>query len=240
MTPSWFEPVFRDLDAPFVHGMTNDRGPDLGSDPRLSDHARAVEQVGLAAGVEAIAWAHQVHGDVVLRVDGPGCAGDADALWTDRAGLAVMGRSADCPIVLIGGRRGDESPVWGMAHASWRSTALDITGRLLDAMIEGGLRPATVAAAIAPSAGPCCYEVGWDVREEFMARLGDAAADVFRPLQDRWILDLWSANSASLKRRGVFSECIELDGRCTICGRGFPSYRREGSDSGRFGVLLGC
>ena len=238
--PAWLEPLFPDLAPPFVHGMTNVRGPYLKSDPDAAVHAAAVAEVGAAAGLVAIAWSRQVHGGTVKRVEAPGCAGEADALWTDRTGLAVMGRSADCPIVLLAGRNAADAPLWGMAHASWRSTASDITGHLLEAMIDGGLDPATTVAVVAPSAGPCCYEVGDEVREAFVAGLGAGAARFFSEARGKWILDLWAANSDALRRRGLAPDRVHCDGRCTICGDEFPSYRRDGAKSGRFGVFVGA
>jgi len=52
-----------------------------------------------------VAWVRQVHGGVVLRVDEAGLAGEADALVSDRPGLLLRGRSADCPLVLAAGER---------------------------------------------------------------------------------------------------------------------------------------
>jgi len=238
--PDWLEPVFRDLDPVFIHGMTTAAGPDLKTDPASEAHAAAVSVVAAELGIDAVAWARQVHGGVVLRVDGPGCAGEADALWTDRPGLAVIGRSADCPIVSAAGRRADGKPMWGMAHASWRSTVAGITGGLLEAMIADGLEPETVRAAIAPSAGPCCYEVGDEVRDAMVGALGEHASTFFVNMDTRSHLDLWAANSDALMRCGVTVSQILVDGRCTICGTKYPSYRRQGAESGRFGVLIGA
>ncbi|MBU1675445.1 polyphenol oxidase family protein, partial [bacterium] len=168
------------------------------------------------------------------------CAGEADALWTDRPGLGVMGRSADCPILLVAGRREDGSAVWGMAHASWRSTVAGIAPRLLAAMAADGLEGASLRAAIAPSAGPCCYGVGEEVRRAALEDLGAHAAAFFAARGGVLYFDLWAANRSALERAGAAAGAVRVDGRCTICGRGFPSYRREGERAGRFGVVVGC
>ncbi|MBC8423642.1 polyphenol oxidase family protein, partial [bacterium] len=156
-----------------------------------------------------------------------------------RPGLGVLGRSADCPILLVAGSRTDGSPLWGMAHASWRSTVAGITARLLADMTAGGLDPARARAGIAPSAGPCCYEVGEEVRRAALAGLGGGAAAFFAPRGDRLHFDLWAANRDALIRAGVSVDAVRVDGRCTICGEGFPSYRRQGARAGRFGAALG-
>ncbi len=223
--------------APWRHGWTTGEGPDCGGDPAGPAMAEAAGRVARAVGLETVAWANQVHGGAVLEVRQPGCAGDADALWTDRPGLALVGRSADCPLVLVAADA--PRPLWGFAHASWRSTVRRITAGLVDALCAAGARPERMRALVAPSAGPCCYEVGDEVRQEALARLGPAAAEFFRPAADRWILDLWAANLRQLADAGVPAGAVTVVGACTICTREYPSYRREGAAAGRFAAVIG-
>lgn len=225
--------------AGWPHGWTAAGGPDFRADPRRPEMAAGMETLRAAAGLRAVAWVHQVHGGCVLRANGPGLAGDADALWTDVPGLAVVGRGADCPLVLVGGRRDDGTPVWGFAHASWRSTVAGITASLLACMAAAGLRPSTTRALVCPSAGPCCYEVGDEVRRAALAALGQGAAAYFQGRGDRWLLDLWAANAAQLASAGVPAGAITLTGLCTICGGDrYPSHRRCGEAAGRFAAFI--
>ena len=240
MAESWLHlfPVFPT--DKWSAGWTDSTGPDFRPDPGSSAQAEAAATLVVAAGLEAGAWARQVHGGTLLRADRPGLAGQADGLWTDVPGLGLIGRSADCPLVLVGGRRPDRSPIWGFAHASWRSTVRGITGRLVSQMTGAGADPATLSAIICPSAGPCCYEVGREVREEAQARLGSGALRFFRSAGDRWILDLWAANTAQLVTAGLSVDSIHPAGVCTICGGStYPSYRRDGSTAGRFAGIIG-
>jgi copper oxidase (laccase) domain-containing protein len=90
-----------------------------------------------------------------------------------------------------------------------------------------GSRPADLVAAVGPSIGPCCYEVGaaamaafsaWPWRDDVVApgRLG------------RWMLNLWEANRRQLIGAGVRSEAVSIVGLCTSCHRGlFFSHRRD-------------
>lgn len=226
--------------AGWRHGWTTSDGPDFRHDPGTPAMAGAMAALARAAGLPAVAWVHQVHGGGVLRAAGPGLAGDADALWTDTPGLAVVGRGADCPLVLVGGRRADGAPLWGFAHASWRSTVARVTASLLGAMQAAGLRPETARALVCPSAGPCCYEVGGEVRDAARAGLGAGAAAYFAPHGDRWKLDLWAANGAQLEAAGVPASAIALSAHCTICGGDrYPSHRRDGERAGRFAAFIG-
>jgi YfiH family protein len=223
------------------HGVTTRAGPAFGRDGASAESAAAAAAAAAALDLEDVAWTQQVHGGTVLRVRDAGLAGEADGLVTDRPGLAVLGRGADCPLVLVAGRRPDGTAAVGFAHASWRSTVRGITATVLQRLREElGVDPATVTAGIAPSAGPCCYEVGPEVREEALDRLGTGAARFFAPVGEGWHLDLWSANLAQLTAAGVPAARVFGSGLCTICqGERFWSWRAQGEAAGRFAALIG-
>ncbi|RXM21699.1 laccase domain-containing protein, partial [Citrobacter sp. AAK_AS5] len=85
---------------------------------------------------------------------------------------------------------------------------------------------------IAPSAGPCCYEVGHEVRR--IARSTLSQADTFFVERNgQLFLDLWSANRRQLIDAGLKADNLETAGRCSICDRRFWSHRRDGADAGR-------
>jgi polyphenol oxidase len=222
------------------HGWTTSEGPDFGSDPTCADHAKSVATLAKNAGLKECAWARQVHGGRVIEVTTGGFAGEADALWTVQPGLGVVGRGADCPLVLVGGALQDGSRVWGFAHASWRSTVQGITAGLVLSMTEQGAVTEDLRAVICPSAGPCCYQVGEDVRQAALSSLGPGAAWFFLERTDGFTFDLWSANLAQLAAAGLRPENIFNVGHCTICGGGlFPSFRRDGDRAGRFAAVIG-
>ena len=224
----------------WLHGWTTSQGPDFKMDPSSEDHVGGVEKLVQAAGLKAGAWARQVHGGTVLKVTEAGFAGEADSLWSDQPGLGVIGRSADCPLILVGGTRPDESRVWGFAHASWRSTVQGITTGLILALTEAGADPAELRAVICPSAGPCCYEVGEEVRNAALESLGPGAAWFFMEKLNGLSFDLWAANIAQLTAAGVTEDNIFNVQHCTICGGDrYPSYRREGDMAGRFAAVIG-
>jgi hypothetical protein len=224
-----------------AHAVTTRAGPDFGSVGTAARTAAAAGEAARAIGLDHAAWVHQVHGGTVLAVDTPGLAGEADALITATAGLAVVGRSADCPLVLLAGRDRADRPVVGFAHASWRATVRSLAARTVARLRSDlGAVPRTLRAAIAPSAGPCCYEVGDEVRREALTRLGPEAAGCFRPREGRWLFDLWGANHAQLVAAGVPGDQVAVAGRCTICqGARFWSWRVQGRRAGRFAALIG-
>ena len=238
--PDWLQQAPLLTAENWRHGWTTSKGPDFGSDPTGADHEKCVAVLAKTAGLEECAWARQVHGGRVLEVAAGGFAGEADALWTVKPGLGVVGRGADCPLILAGGTLPDGSRIWGFAHASWRSTVKGITAGLILAMTDRGAAAEDLRAVICPSAGPCCYEVGEDVRQAALSGLGPGSAWFFLERTSGFTFDLWGANLAQLTAAGVLQEHVFNVGLCTICsGDQFPSFRRDGDRAGRFAAVIG-
>jgi hypothetical protein len=89
-----------------------------------------------------------------------------------------------------------------------------------------------------PSIGPCCYEVGPEVREAFLSSRGaDTASPWFTARgngTDRWILNLWQANRDQLTAAGVPAAQVHVAGLCTVHHPDrLCSYRRDGQTVGR-------
>jgi hypothetical protein len=168
----------------------------------------AAREVGIA---DEWAWMRQVHGGTVLRVSGPGLAGEADALLTDQHDLPLAVRTADCvPIVIHG-----DSAV-AVVHAGWRGLAAGIVANAVAAFRREGDIP--LRAAIGPSIGPCCYEVGTEV----VAALGGPAT-----------VTSWGTPSADLWSH-VEQQLVEVDvwraDLCTYCEEPFHSFRATGTE----------
>lgn len=234
------------------HAVTTRQGgllPADQDDPTAGERYR--ELAGLV-GCRDAAWCRQVHGTTILRAEQPGPAGQADGLVTDKPGLALLCRSADCALILAADK---SARCVGVAHASWRSTAGGIAGKLIDAMHETFDVPRDcIVACVSPSAGPDRYEVGQDVYDAFVEQLGPDAKWFFtalnrvaqpslveaRPAGKKYLLDLWSANSAALMAAGVGFMDIYTARVCTMERNDlYPSYRVEGEQAGRFAGLIG-
>jgi polyphenol oxidase len=198
------------------------------------DPARVVRnRTRLCAAVDAdpdgatMAW--QRHGANVTRAQPrgivtPGTVYDhCDGLWSDEPGRAMLLLTADCmPIALA--RTEGQRPAVEILHAGWRGLLAGIVAAGVRAL--GGRR---LAAAIGPSIGPCCYEVGEEVAEPFREAFG---ADVVR--DDK--LDLWTAAERALRAAGV--EHVERFDVCTACDpHRFFSHRRDHGKTGRQGVI---
>ena len=212
-----------------INAVTGPGGPLIATPADHPGTAATLRALAKIVGLRDAAWCRQVHGSLVFRVTAGGLVGEGDALVSAEPGLALCGFSADCPLVLAVGRGRGGRPVAGMAHASWRSTVRGITSAMVMTMIRDfDVDPGGISAAICPSAGPCCYEVGIEVRDEAVARIGDHAADFFSDDDVKPHFDLWRANTDALARAGVPAGRVITAGICTICGAPrYPSYRRD-------------
>jgi hypothetical protein len=202
---------------------------------------RAAAEVG--CGAAAVRRAQQVHGATVHVVGEALPTGElpqADALVTAVPGAAVAVVTADCvPILLADARTG----AVGAVHAGWRGTAADVAGAAVRALtLQYGAEPSRIVAAIGPSIGACCYDVGEELRPVFAAA-GHPSRDL-----DAWFsrrgdgrsrLDLWSANQDLLVRAGLARDHVHVAGLCTKTHlEWFESYRAEGPRAGRLAALI--
>jgi YfiH family protein len=218
---------------------------------RIASHLFTTRQLALASpadttqlaasvGAQRVSMARQVHGSTVVVIRdgqaGPGVPPEADAFVSNSADVAVAVRVADCVPLLMADRT---RAVVAAVHAGWRGTAARAAVAALDALDrEFGTKPADVIAAIGPSIGSCCYEVGSELVDAF------AAAGHERYLIDRWFLapapargsrerpqlrlDVAGANRDQLILAGVPKEQIYSSGLCTAMHLDvLTSYRAE-------------
>jgi YfiH family protein len=168
----------------------------------------------------ALLQGRQVHGTTVTRATAPHAEPpEADGQATARAGLAPIVLTADCLPIAIAA-----PAAVAMVHAGWRGLAGDVVGEGVRAVRELG-GTGSLAAAIGPGAGPCCYEVGDEVRAAFAAH-GEAVVDGRN-------LDLKAIAGRELDAAGVAE--VHDSGICTICGDPalWFSHRRDDGVTGR-------
>ena len=184
-------------------------------------------------GFDRVVRLKQVHGDTVVRADDVADPWpEADAMWTDAAGLLLGVAAADCVPVLLA----DPSGPIGAAHAGWQGTSRRVAVRLVEALVRNGADPVRLVAAIGPSIGPCCYVIDHARATVIRERLGMDAADVlFAGADGRPLFDLWSANAQQLEQAGVGT--VERCDVCTKCG-GADIWSYRGAQ-GRNGTGLG-
>ena len=217
------------LDVPgLVHGFEQ-RDHALGHETREASRARL--ETALAP------WGRlylmrQVHGATVHAAPWTGLP-EGDAAVAVAPGDLLGIETADClPVLLVDRHR----RAVAAAHAGWRGTAAGVARVALDRLLAGGSRPADILAALGPAIGPCCYEVGDELRREFPG--GDS---FFRPgPRGKPHLDVRAANRAQLTSAGLAAGNIHSIDDCTRCRADlYPSYRRDGRGAGRMVSYIG-
>lgn len=139
----------------------------LGSDDdpaAITENRRRAAEAVLPGG--RLVSVFQVHSADAVTVADPwdeAARPHADALVTDRPGLALGILTADCaPVLLADAAAG----VIGAAHAGWKGAIGGVTDATLAAMETLGARRERIAAAI----GPCIARASYEVDDGFAQR----------------------------------------------------------------------
>ena len=200
-----------------------------------------VEALGLR--LKDLALPRQVHSDNVCWMSEAGRPEATDAVITDKPGLCVCVKTADCiPILLYDIRK----RIVAAVHAGWRGTVARIVQKTIEQMKPES--PSDIHAIIGPGISLEWFEVGDEVYEAFraagfpMERIaqrpskspskGDFSSSLLRGGRvGSWHIDLWEANKWLLERQGVSD--IYIEGTCTRASENFYSARRETINTGR-------
>ena len=202
-----------------VHGFTN---AEYDLSPHGQDWSYFPSFFGSAY---TYALVSQVHGNNCLRANHHGLIGEADALITDKKGLVLAIRTADCVPVLVEAE--DEVIV---IHAGWRGIANGIIEKTLST-VQG-----LSCAAIGPCISSAAYEVGQEVIEGIVG--SGVPKDIFvHDYQPKPHVDLKAAARYQLQKSGVTD--IDVLPHCTFLDENFHSYRRDGNRSGRLAGFIG-
>ncbi|UCH58859.1 MAG: peptidoglycan editing factor PgeF [Anaerolineales bacterium] len=204
---------------------------------------RAMKAIGRS--IDSIYDVWQVHSSDVVIAEYPRLSNQppvkADAILTDRVGVNLFMRFADCvPILLYE----PVKKVVGIVHAGWQGTVNRTVRSAIQAMQdEFRVKANDIMAAIGPSIGAHHYEIGFDLVAKVQHVFGSDSTGLLGNYQGKSKgsgiqLDLWEANRLILEQSGVRQ--IEFSGICTACHlEDWYSYRGEAGHTGRFGVMIG-
>jgi YfiH family protein len=159
----------------------------------------------------------------------------ADAVITDRQGVVIGVKVADCVPVLLYDRK---RKVAGAVHAGWRGTAGQILKKTLNVMsAQFGSSPLDIITAVGPCIRECCYSVGEDVREALLNTVDDGSFGSIK--KEKCCIDLASINIEHAISLGVDRHNIWKSEECTSCNPDrFYSYRYARGTTGRQGGFI--
>ena len=199
----------------------------LNGGPGSADDAAAIAEnrrrIAAHLGAEALVSLHQVHSADVVTVTGPWGAARprADAMVTDRPGIALGVLTADCAPVLFADA---EAGVVGAAHAGWKGALSGVLEATVEAMQALGAERDRITAAIGPLISQRAYEVGPEFVERFLDEDPENARFFAGGAGDRAMFDL---AGYCLSRLGLAGVAAQWTGHCTCSDPArFFSYRR--------------
>lgn len=171
---------------------------------------------------ETLITAYQSHSTAVALIDDPTQeTPKADALITQKRGIAIGALSADCVPILLA----DKKAQWvATIHAGWRGACDGIIETTLSTLYNMGAKPTDIIAAIGPAISATAYEVDIDFATHFQNK-HPSSADLFTPIQDNHcFFDLPAFVAHTLQEAGLHPHNQNI---CTYGNEDlFFSYRR--------------
>jgi YfiH family protein len=201
-------------------------GPGSGDAPEKVFANRAIVAGTLGAAPGALVTAHQIHSNRAVIVEKPWTHKDApqaDALVTNRPGIALGVLTADCLPILLAD---NERKIIAAAHAGWKGAFDGIIEATVEAMRKLGANSESITAAIGPGIAQHSYEVGPEFFGRFMQR-DMLNRDCFLPAlrQDHHLFDLKAYAKKRLQSAGVFQVTVLENDTCAEEEK-FFSWRR--------------
>ena len=182
-------------------------------------------------------WLNQTHSIQVVNAANASCVSDADASFTTKKNVVCVVMTADCLPVLLCDKSGKMVVA---VHAGWRG----LCDGVLEASINEACRASNIEsnqlmAWLGPAIGPSAFEVGKEVRTQFIAK--DAQAEsAFKAHGDKYLGNLYQIAKLRLNNLGVtqiYGGDIDQN-FCTYTQKDqFFSYRRDGV-TGRMATLI--
>lgn len=237
ITPSWPAPAnVKALQTTRIGGVSKAPYASLNLGAHVNDDAIAVAQnrqlLSPYLPSEPV-WVNQVHGVEVIDAAQSSCLQNADASFTTKSNVVCVTMTADCLPVLLCDKAGT---VVAAVHAGWRG--------LCDGAIEAAInkmpaRPSDILAWLGPAIGPSAFEVGDDVRQQFMQQ-DSVAVQAFKQHGDKWFCNMVLIAKQRLNKLGVtevYGGGINED-FCTYTDAArFFSFRRD-NVTGRMASLI--
>ncbi len=227
------------------HLASMNLGWNLGDDEKSvrENYRRICRAAGVAQ--SGLVYTKQIHSAIVEYVTEGDRATtlECDALVTDRPGVTLSVKTADCVPILFHAPlddRGTGEPVSagvvGACHAGWRGTVARIQQNTLGRMMSLGADIKDIRCAVGAAINFCCYAVGEDFRDTVADALGEEMTSEFVREHDGQLhADLIAMNVRLLLEAGVRPSNISVSRECTCCRPDrFFSHR---ASEGKRGVM---
>jgi YfiH family protein len=201
-------------------------GLHVGDDPESVRRNRQ-QLLSACQGLQGVQWLQQVHGSATVYADGSVTQPLADAAYTDQPGIACAVMTADCLPLLLCDKQGQQVAA---IHAGWRGLAAGVIESAVDCFEAA---PGQLLAWLGPAISQEYFEVGEEVREQFLSKASAADKPAVEAMfvasaqgSGHFLADLYGLAKIRLSALGISA----IYGGNTCCykdARRFFSYRRE-------------
>lgn len=201
------------------------------------NYRRICEAIGVNS--EDLVYSDQVHDTkihCVTKENANQKLSGIDGLITNEPNIPLVTFFADCvPLFFLDPRE----KVIALAHAGWRGTVGKIGKKVVDLMEDQyHSKREDIYAAIGPSIGACCFEVGEEVAEEFK-KIFPKKEIISKEINGKCYIDLWRANQITLLESDISQERITITDLCTKCNKDyFFSHRGHHGKRGTMAAIM--
>lgn len=173
-------------------------------------------------------WLEQIHSNRVIKADQSTQLEQADASYTDQAGIVSVVMTADCLPILLANQEGTKIAA---IHAGWRGLLNGVISNTV-AMFENS----PVMAWLGPAIGPDCFEIGVEVKSSFVTKSDNFSPAFKQKNNDKYLADIYQLARIELASLGI--KQVYGGDFCTVTDKQrFYSYRRDG-ETGRMATLI--
>lgn len=187
-----------------------------------------------------LVFSNQVHEDKIHIVDKTDCGNgiifdnkfkSADALITAEENVPLITFYADCvPVFFLDTKK----RVIALAHSGWKGTVKNIASKTVKKMREQ-FACCDILAAIGPSIGECCFEVGDYVADIF----SELDGGVVKKYDKRYHVNLQKTVENQLIAAGIKQEKITIANICTCCHSDLLfSHRKTNGKRGSLAAIM--
>lgn len=181
-------------------------------------------------------WLNQVHSTIVVDWDQEteDLAPTADAALTTKSGLVCVVMTADCLPILFTNIHGE---FVAAVHAGWRGLNDGIIEKTLASLNR--FRTSEMLAFIGPAICLDCFEIGNEVRDQFLARDRQLISYFIKnPQTEKYHANLRQIAAHKILVMGVHQANIKNSDICTKCHQNWFFSYRANSHTGRFATMI--
>jgi YfiH family protein len=205
ITPGWPAPAnVKAIQTTRTGGVSNAPYDSLNLGAHVNDDAVAVaknRQLLSSYLPSEPVWVNQVHGIEVIDAAQSTCLQNADASFTTKPNVVCVTMTADCLPVLLCDKAGTAVSA---VHAGWRGLC---DGAIEAAVIKLPVEKSEILAWLGPAIGPDAFEVGDEVRQQFI-QYDKQAEQAFKPhvdhkINQKWLCNMYLIAQQRLQKLGV-------------------------------------